>query len=642
MADRLPLLLLLVASACGGGGGGAPVSATLSGRITATIASPLLASAPYDREPNDTAASARLGAPEGVGFLDSASDAVDAFRIVASRSGMHAVRVEATGVQVEGLLHDLMRGRAGPSLRLERGEAYDVVVVARGGIGAYRYRVEEVDGPEREAPLPERYRDCGDGCLPGELIVAPAEGFDPEEVATAAGLTCLEGDARLCRLRSSAVGSGEPFRDLCALLAQCASLEAQRLARYAEPNYLRRLAAAPNDPFLPQQWSLGLVRAEAAWDQTRGDTGVIVGTVDSGIRAGHPDLAGRVLPGWDFVSRDSSPEDPNTTSSHGTHVAGIIAAATNNATGVAGMLWDGRVLPARAFDAAGFGSVFDIAEAIRFCAGLPNVSGTLPDAPARVINLSFASATPTVTEEAACDAARDAGIFVCAAAGNHASSLVRYPAAYESVTAVAATARSGNAASYSNFGTWIDLAAPGGVAGDGIRVLSVNSSGDFTYAFTEGTSFACPHVAGTAALILGVAAHTPEQVKQILTTTAQDVGAAGYDTRTGHGLVDAHAAVLSAMGLPEPLLIPGERIFVRLLHSPTLATAATTETTAGGLLQWALPNVFAGSYVLAAGTDRDLDGLIDDAGEVYGILPGVIDVTAGVNIGNLDITIVPR
>ncbi len=639
---RLPLLIPLLMTACGGGGGGAAGTATLSGRITATIAAPLLASNPYDREPNDTAASARLGSDEGLGFLDASHDPIDAFRLVATVAGVHSVAVEASGLLAEGMLHELRGGRSGGALRLEPGDVYDVVIVARGGAGAYRYRVEASEADERTAPLPERYCDCGDGFRGGELIVAPADGASPEQIAAAAGLTCIEGDSRICRMRSPDAPSGGMFRDLCLLLARCADLERQRLARYAEPNYLRRLAAAPNDPMLPQQWGLALVRAEAAWDHTRGDGGVVVGTVDSGIRAGHPDLAGRVLPGWDFVSRDASPEDPAQASSHGTHVAGIIAAATNNATGVAGVLWDGRILPARAFDAAGFGSVFDIGEAIRFCAGLTNVSGTLPDAPARVINLSFASSTPTVTEEGACNAARDAGLFLCAAVGNAASPFVRYPANYESVTSVAATGRNGAPASYSNFGDWIDLAAPGGTAGDGIRVLSVNISGAYTYAFADGTSFACPHVAGVAALILGIAPHTPEQVKQILTTTAQDVGAAGYDTRTGHGLVDAHAAVLNALGLPAPLLIPGEKLTVRLLQSPTRAVVATTQLTAGGLLQWSMTNVAAGSYLLDAGTDRDLDGRIDDPGELYGALPDVLEVGTGASLANLDFSIVPR
>jgi serine protease len=359
-----------------------------------------------------------------------------------------------------------------------------------------------------------------------------------------------------------------------------------------QSNGRRYIARTPNDPHFPLQWHYSTINLPEAWDLTTGSDDVVVAVVDTGILSAHPDFAGRLVPGYDFISdpasardgdgRDANPEDagdlfggPGQSSFHGTHVAGTIGATTDNGVGVAGVTWQTKIMPLRALGVNG-GTSFDVAQAVRYAAGLPNVTGTVPDRPARIINLSIASsagAPPSEVETAAITEATAAGVLVVSAAGNEGSALPSYPAATPAAISVGAVDLQLNRASYSNFGATLDLAAPGGFNGadlngdeyaDGVLSTGADDSSaqtKFQYVFSNGTSMASPHVAGVAALVLSVnPSLTASQVREVLETTALDLGAVGRDDVYGWGLVDAAAAVREALlrsGAPqstEPVL----------------------------------------------------------------------------------------
>jgi len=618
----VPLILLLVAAACGGGGGGGGGGgddrATLSGRLVLPAAQALRVVprpvAGADTEPNGTAACATLCRAAPAGTADAARDPVDVFRMVAGRAGPHAASIAVPGFEAEVLLHDLTRGRVSRTLDLAAGDPFDVVVVARRGAGAYEVRVEVRDGGDR-APraLPDGYLDEDQGFVAREIVAVPAAGLTADDVAARAGLTCVA-EGPVCLFRAPADES------LCPLLARCARLEAEGLVRYAHPNYRRRLAATPADEFYPDQWGMRQTRIDAAWETTTGAPGFRVGVVDSGVRADHPDLAGRVAEGFDFVDGDDDPHDPTPRISHGTQTAGVVGAAANNGPGVAGVLWDARVIVARSFGTSGFGDAFDIANGIRFCAGLDSLAGSPPAEGARVVNMSFASSIPTVAEREACAAAHAAGVFLVAAVGNQGVSTPRFPADYDTVVAVGATTIHGTVASYSNFGDWVDLVAPGGTRGegDGVRTTGIDDAGALVYPFVDGTSFASPHVAGVAGLVLSVAPMSPDELAQLLFETAQDIREPGVDARSGHGLLDAHRAVLAALGEEPGILIPGQEIRVRLLRSPGREVVDETTTTFADGLRFSLSGVEPGEYLLEAGDDRDFDGVIGGPGDLGG------------------------
>jgi len=349
--------------------------------------------------------------------------------------------------------------------------------------------------------------------------------------------------------------------------------------RHVERNARRYIARTPDDEFFPLQWHYAAINLPQAWDHTVGSDEIIVAVVDTGIVSGHPDLQGRLVAGYDFIEnlatsrdgdgRDPDPEDPGDlfggpgqSSFHGTHVAGTIAAATDNTIGVAGVTWQTKIMPVRALGVDG-GTSFDVAEAIRFAAGLPNVSGQVPATPAHVINLSLTGVPgelATAAELAALAAAHQAGAVVVAAAGNARSSLPTFPAAAPETISVNAVDIQLELASYSNFGSTIDLAAPGGftgtdVNGDGFAdgVVSTAASDltgsiEFKYAVSNGTSMAAPHVAGVAALVLAANPDlSADEVREVLQSSAMDLGEPGRDDIFGHGLVDAAAAVREAL-----------------------------------------------------------------------------------------------
>ena len=397
----------------------------------------------------------------------------------------------------------------------------------------------------------------------------------------------------------------------------------------AEPNYWRQPLATPNDPMYVEQWHYPQIRLPDAWDVTTGSPNVTVAVIDTGILSKHPDFAGQLVAGVDMISDaenagdgdgvDSNPEDAgdkelgdSSSSFHGSHIAGTVAAATNNSVGIAGVAWGSRIMPVRALGRSG-GDAFDVIQSIRFAAGLSNVSGNLPTQRADVINLSLGGTGFSQSEADAITAARDAGVVIVAAAGNSGTSEMEYPAAYDGVVSVAATSQTNALASYSNFGATVDVAAPGGDMGEDVNadgfpdgILStVGSDRDnaLTYGYRryEGTSMAAPHVAGVAALMKAVHADlTPAIFDQMLMEgrISDDLGPEGRDDQFGYGLINAFKAVTTAQQLASGTLQP---LPPALVASPGAINFGVVNTQ----LTLSLTN--------AGGGDLKISGVSDDA-----------------------------
>jgi subtilisin family serine protease len=295
----------------------------------------------------------------------------------------------------------------------------------------------------------------------------------------------------------------------------------------AQLNYVRHSSALPNDPALKfgDQEYLKKIRLPAAWDITKGSTGRTIAVIDTGIDTSHPDLAGRIKPGFNAITGTSNVNDDN---GHGTIVAGIAAAITNNNRGVAGAAWNAGIMPIKALAADGSGTDADIAEGITWAA----------DHGASVIVLSLGGPGSSAALSAAVIYARDHNVVMVGAAGNSGSDVPSFPAAYGAVLAVSATDTSSVFAHWSNYGSWVDVAAPGR------SIVSPVSGPGEDYAVGDGTSFAAPLVAGVALLVrTKYPAWTWDQVLNRIRNSAQDFGPRGIDPFYGFGRVDAYAAV---------------------------------------------------------------------------------------------------
>jgi subtilisin family serine protease len=333
--------------------------------------------------------------------------------------------------------------------------------------------------------------------------------------------------------------------------------------KYAEPHWIYETqlsTVTPNDEFYARyQWNVEAVHAPEAWQMSRGSRAVQVAVVDTGVDLTHPDLRGKLVRGTNVVDGRKSAADDN---GHGTHVAGIIAARTNNLVGIAGLTWRNAVMPIKAMGADGSGTTFAVADGIIEAV----------DRGARVINLSLGNyATSAFLRDAVLYAERHQVVLV-AAAGNDDSGQSSYPAAYPEVLAVAATTRAGAVAGFSNYGPYVDVAAPG----DGIA--STYKGGQ--YAMLSGTSMATPHVAALAALVCGVNPRlTAAQVRAVITSTATDIGPAGRDDHSGYGEIDVQRALEKAKtwARPAPTVTPVPSTQV----SPTPATGEQIS-----ILQW--------------------------------------------------------
>jgi type VII secretion-associated serine protease mycosin len=381
----------------------------------------------------------------------------------------------------------------------------------------------------------------------------------------------------------------------------------------AQLNYLRHGFAAPNDPAYAagDQNYLRNIKMPAAWDITHGSTSHSIAILDTGVDLDHPDLSGsRIKPGYDFVNDDSNPQDDN---GHGTMVAGIAAAKTNNSMGVAGAAWAAGIIPVKVLNSTGTGTDAQIASGITWAS----------DNGAKVINLSLGGYGESPALENAVDYAVDKGIVVVASAGNDAVDIPTYPAAYDPVLAVSATGIGGGQfAWFSNHGWWIDVSAPG------MSIVStyLASGATESYAIGDGTSFASPIVAGIANLVrYKNPSWTPAKVMSQIQKTARDWGPAGIDPYYGWGWVDGNAAL---GGTKQPPGTPPARDSFEpngTLDSakPITGTLTTPTISPEGDVDWFVKSVTSTGSVTFTVTPPTFDGTrakeFDPVLEVFGL-----------------------
>lgn len=300
---------------------------------------------------------------------------------------------------------------------------------------------------------------------------------------------------------------------------------------FAQPNYIYTTFALPNDPRLDRQWGLNKINAQNIWNTVKppkGNSGLTVAVLDTGVDIKHPDLQNRLVPGTNTVEPLKSTRDSD---GHGTHIAGIISAATNNMLGVAGIAGAApvKIMPVKVFD-GDIGSDVSISNGIIWAA----------DHGAKVINMSFGSYSKSYLLDHAIDYAYDKGVVMVAAAGNWASEEISYPAAISKVIAVSALDKNDKLADFSSYGPLIDVSAPG----DEIYSTFWDKYKGSTYAEMSGTSMASPMVAGLAALLrLKNPALTNDQVRQIMEVSATDLGDPGWDIKYGHGKINVEKAL---------------------------------------------------------------------------------------------------
>ena len=424
------------------------------------------------------------------------------------------------------------------------------------------------------------------------------------------------------------------------------SLKSNANIIYAEDNQLfYAMDVVPDDPdYAAQQaWNYQMLNLPAAWSLQKGNRNVIVAVVDSGVSTTHPDLKNNLVAGWDFVDNDSQPSDtvydnnPDDQYSHGTHVAGIISADTNNGIGVAGVAWNVRIMPVRVLGPDGSGDFATIVQGINWAVSHG----------ANIINLSMGaemtSADAPQSFKDALDNAFNKGVTVVAAAGNsdgpnNTGGPVNFPANYPSVIAVAALDETENLASYSDYGPEISVCAPGGT-GDitiadptGKMVFSTTydkSAKKDTYCYMSGTSMAAPHIAGLAALLYSRGMTDPSAIRQQIQSHSNVVGSTL--NMTGFGLPDA-AAMLNATTQGLPAL---QVFYVSISGTNSNATSYVSPNSAGN---YSMNKIPPGQVYIGAFLDKNANGLVD-AGDEFGFYAKSVTIVAGTAVGNINISL---
>ncbi|MGD2254128.1 MAG: S8 family serine peptidase [Anaerolineales bacterium] len=406
--------------------------------------------------------------------------------------------------------------------------------------------------------------------VPGQIIVGLNPGYSIQEVARQLGADIQP------------IAAGRAFLLHVDGDAQAFAAEAARMigVRHAEPNWLRELHEGPGDPDYPLKWDLNNTGDDSLCDgsdcpsldadidfQEAFDLlgasfsgSAVIAVIDTGIDSNHPDLSNKIVDGYDYLDGDANPTDDY---GHGTHVAGIAAAATNNGIGTSGVGYSPniRIMPLRVCDSGGC-PTSAIVEAIYHAA----------DNGADVINLSLGGSVASASEEAAINYAWDHGLVIVASSGNDGAGRVSYPAAFSNVIAVGSTNWHDDLAPYSNKGRDLDLVAPGGdmsayqdPGGIYSTMPTYNVYLTTTYSYLtnydqlQGTSMASPQVAGAAALLFAAGGDElrNDEVRALLESTADDLGRPGWDRSFGHGRLNLYQAVLAAQGVqPTPTPSP--------------------------------------------------------------------------------------
>ena len=526
--------------------------------------------------------------------------------------------------------------------------------------------------------------------VPGEVIVKFRNGTTQTRVS----LQARVGNQTLGVTRVRALGGLLPnaslFRantDAAGTLEMVKQLEARSDVEYAEPNYISYALKAPNDSAYGAQWHYKSMNLENAWNVVDGTAApVTVAVVDTGS-SDHPDLQNTFVGGYDFISdpaeggdgdgRDADPHDLGGDSGyHGSHVAGTIAAQTNNTIGVAGVNWGAKVVPVRVLGVNGSGSGVDILAGVQWAAGI-SVDG-VPDNPnpAKVINMSLGGNRACAqAEQQLFTSLKAKGVIVVVAAGNENDDANNHaPAGCKDVITIGATGPQGNRAPYSNFGSRIDIMAPGGdtkqtftfggkTYAAGVLSTLIDANGNPVYGFYQGTSMATPHVAGLVSLMLSRDANL--SFDTVLTrlkaaSSALDATACNRPNGSdcGAGLVDALKAVNATGGgnppppgpTPPPPPPTGKlETYVAALRCAQANNCKLFDTDGSVILTvqatksqvpFQLSGMKAGTY-LAAGW-QDINGNQEvDTGEPFGFSPNPVVIGDNQNLAGLVIRMKP-
>jgi serine protease len=451
--------------------------------------------------------------------------------------------------------------------------------------------------------------------VPGEVLVTFKTDLSAQSLSSLSVGGIAMRSVRASSLERTSLYRSDTVRSQSGTLALVAQLKSRKDVAWAEPNQILRATATPNDTFFNKQWHLNAINLPQAWDlETGSNLGpnpnanpVTVAVVDTGLLTGHPDIQGKFWPGYDFISdltqsndgngRDNNPDDPGDTpggqsSYHGSHVAGTIAAATNNGTGIAGVSWGAKILPVRVLGVDG-GSTSDIIDGILWAAGIQVAGVPNNPNPAQVINLSLGGAglcEAGSTLQRTFDQVNTKGTIVVVAAGNeNVEAAETIPASCSGVITVGATNKAGTRAPYSNYGPRVDVMGPGGqgdASSSADEVLSLTKQdgpgGGFAYGYKQGTSMATPHVAGVLALLkskdpslnFSRALSILKRTAQPLTTLqCTGTGTAKVPSDCGAGLINAFAALNELSTNPDfsltlkpssVIAVPGQTVQIQI------------------------------------------------------------------------------
>ena len=444
--------------------------------------------------------------------------------------------------------------------------------------------------------------------VPGRLLAVPRRGVDAARISGA------------IRMRGAAIRAQVPGLNLHILdVAEessgtvMQSLRDSGLFETVEPDYYAHLAAAasvtPNDPSYPNQWHLPKISAPQAWSTTTGTASVLIAVIDSGVDPTHPDLSSKLTAGWNFVANSSDTSDAV---GHGTAVAGTVAAASNNNIGVTGVSWNSKIMPLVVVDANEFASYSNIATAIQYAV----------DNGASVINISIGGPSASSVLQTAVDYAWSHNVVIFASAMNNSSSAPNYPAACNHAMGVSATDATDSLASFSNYGNWITLSAPGS------NILTTTVGGGYGYWF--GTSFASPIAAGVAALALAVnPSMTAPALVSLLEQNSDDLGTPGFDSSFGWGRVNAYKVVTAAQPASTVATAP---LTSSLNAGQTQQFTATLSGSGSTTVTWSLAPA-VGSI--------STGGLYAAPGSVSAPQTIIVTATAGTATASSTVTLVP-